>query len=241
MLSAVGNLVPSPTIDLGLSKGRSVSTKISQAADPLAAHPLEGSIGPATRATLNFQYASLRNINHCPNGMYITPSVESTLVWDAVLFVHKGYYQDSVLKFTVTFPNDYPERPPTVRFLTDIFHPLVDPRTGAYSLAPRFRPWRPKEHQIHHILHFIKSTFKEPTLDKLHEEDVLNKEAFKLYRDNRTSFATLAKQSAELSQSPSALYDTSGSKKNHSLRFTPLKPNEVDEVLEALSIHTEAK
>jgi hypothetical protein len=92
MLSAVGNLVPSPTIDLGLSKGRSISTKISQAADPLAAHLLEGSISPATRATLNFQYASLRNINHCPNGMYITPSVESTLVWDAVLFVHKGQH-----------------------------------------------------------------------------------------------------------------------------------------------------
>lgn len=94
MLSAVGNLVPSPTIDLGLglAKGRSVSTKIAQAADPLAAHPLEGSISPATRATLNFQYASLRNINHCPNGMYITPSVESTLVWDAVLFVHKGQH-----------------------------------------------------------------------------------------------------------------------------------------------------
>lgn len=41
------------------------------------------------------------------------------------------------------------------------------------------RVFRPKEHQIHHILHFIKSSFKEPTLDKLHEEDVLNKEAFK--------------------------------------------------------------
>ncbi|KAG1866644.1 UBC-like protein [Suillus subalutaceus] len=229
MLSA--SLVPSPTIDLGLAKGRSVSTKIAQAADP--AHPEGSIISPATRATLNFQYASLRNINHCPTGMYITPSVESILVWDAVLF-------DSVLKFTVSFPNDYPERPPTVRFLTDIFHPLVDPRTGAYSLAPRFRPWRPKEHQIHHILHFIKSTFKEPTLDKLHEEDVLNKEAFN-YRDNRTSFATLAKQSAELSQSPSALYDTSGSKKNHSLRFTPLKPNELDEVLRALSVHTDSK
>lgn len=91
MLSAVGSLVPSPTIDLGLTKGRSASTKIAQAAD--SAHPLEGSIiNPATRATLNFQYASLRNINHCPTGMYITPSVESTLVWDAVLFVHKGQH-----------------------------------------------------------------------------------------------------------------------------------------------------
>jgi len=236
MLSAVGNLVPSPTIDLGMAKGRNVSTTIAPAAD--SALPEGSVVSPATHAALNFQYASLRNTNHCPTGIYITPSMGNPMVWDAVLFVHKGYYRDSVLKFTITFPNDYPERPPTVRFLTDVFHPLVDSRTGVYSLAPRFRPWKPKEHQIHHILHFIKSTLKEPTLDKLQEPDVLNKEAFKLYRDNRTSFAALAKQSAELSQSPSALYDTSGSKRNHSLRFTPLKPNEVREVLGALSIHT---
>lgn len=69
-------------------------------------------------------------------------SAFSILVRRFGLMCLSGYYQDSVLKFTVTFPNDYPERPPTVRFLTDIFHPLVDPRTGAYSLAPRFRPWR---------------------------------------------------------------------------------------------------
>jgi hypothetical protein len=59
------------------------------------------------------------------------------------------------------------------------------------------------------------------------------------YRDNRTSFVALAKQTAELSQSPSALYDASGSKKNHAFQFTHLKPNEVKEALGALSIHTE--
>jgi hypothetical protein len=88
MLSAVGNLVPSPTIDLGMAKGRNVSTTIAPAADSALS---EGSVvSPATRATLNFQYASLRNINHCPTGIYITPSVGNTMVWDAVLFVHKG-------------------------------------------------------------------------------------------------------------------------------------------------------
>jgi hypothetical protein len=84
------SLVPSPTIDLGFAKGKNVSTKIAQAAD--SAHPEGSIISPATRATLNFQYASLRNINHCPTGMYITPSAESILVWDAVLFVHKGQH-----------------------------------------------------------------------------------------------------------------------------------------------------
>lgn len=89
------SLVSSPTIDLGLAKGRSVSTKIVQTADLV--HPEGSIISPATRATLNFQYASLRNINHCPTGMYITPSVESTLVWDAVLFVHKGQHSQYLL------------------------------------------------------------------------------------------------------------------------------------------------
>ncbi|KAG1883126.1 hypothetical protein F4604DRAFT_1576172, partial [Suillus subluteus] len=149
------------------------------------------------------------------------------------------YHQDSLLKFTIMFPNNYPECLPTVQFLTDIFHPLVDPWTGAYKIDKELiHTSRPKEYQIHHILHFIKGMFKEPTLNKLHKEDVLNKEAFN-YCDNQMSFVTLVKQFTELSQSPSALYDTSGSKKSQSLWFTPLKPNELDKVLRALSVHTE--
>ncbi|KAG1837685.1 hypothetical protein C8R48DRAFT_622689, partial [Suillus tomentosus] len=120
-------------------------------------------VSSATRATLNSQYAaSLRNINQCPTGMCITPSVESTLLWDAVLFVHKGYYQDSVLKFTVTFPKNYRERLSTVRFLTDISIPWSNP---GLELTELMRVSRPKEHQIHHVLHFVKSMFKEPTLE----------------------------------------------------------------------------
>jgi ubiquitin-protein ligase len=93
--------------------------------------------------------------------MYITPSVESILVWEAVLFVHKGEhpvetpkdltlsfscplgpYAGSVLKFLMTFPDNYPDRLPTARFLTDVFHPLVATQTGSFNLTARFRPWR---------------------------------------------------------------------------------------------------
>jgi len=88
MLSAVGSLVPSPTVDLLVGKGRGVSTKLAPVAD--SAFSERSTVSPATRAALSFQYASLRNNNHCPTGMYITPSAENTLVWDAVLFVHKG-------------------------------------------------------------------------------------------------------------------------------------------------------
>ncbi|KAF8845755.1 UBC-like protein [Paxillus ammoniavirescens] len=168
----------SPTLDLGIGRPKNASAKTISAVDSPASIS-EASINPVTRAAISFEYASLRHNKHCPTGMYITPSAESILVWEAVLFVHKGYYAGSVLKFLVTFPDSYPDRLPTVRFLTDVFHPLVATQTGSFNLTARFRPWRPKEHHIHDILHFIKVAFKEPTLDKLDEIDAVNKEAFK--------------------------------------------------------------
>jgi ubiquitin-protein ligase len=48
----------------------------------------------------------------------------------------------NILKFRITFPADYPDKPPVVQFLTDVFHPLISQQTGVFNLAPRFRPWR---------------------------------------------------------------------------------------------------
>jgi len=115
------------------------------------------SILSCTSASL--EYASLRHTGHCPLGMYIIPSATNLLVWDAVFFVHQGklkptfsilikfvrfasgYSTDSILKFRLTFPGNYPESPPNVTFLTDVFHPLIS-STGVFNLSPRFRPWR---------------------------------------------------------------------------------------------------
>lgn len=40
------------------------------------------------------EYAALHAEGHCPAGIYILPSVDSLLVWDGVLFVHKGLLCD---------------------------------------------------------------------------------------------------------------------------------------------------
>ena len=52
-----------------------------------------------------------------------------------------GYYADAVLKFRLAFPENYPETPPAVDFITDVFHPLIS-STGSFNLSSRFRPWR---------------------------------------------------------------------------------------------------
>lgn len=58
------------------------------------------------------------------------------------LVAQPGYYTDSILKLRLTFPPEYPERAPTVHFITDIFHPLVSQQDGAFNLGAKFRPWR---------------------------------------------------------------------------------------------------
>ncbi|KAF8469440.1 ubiquitin-conjugating enzyme/RWD-like protein [Gautieria morchelliformis] len=160
-------------------------------------------------------------MQHCPLGVYVVPS-DTLLHWDGVLFLHQGllrnstvinqlyissgYYADAVLKFRLTFPRNFPEQPPSVHFVTDVFHPLVSQQDGRFNLAPRFHSWRPKEHHVFDVLHWIKAAFKRVQLDQLQENDCLNKDAFR-YRDATSSFAALAAQTSALSNSKSALYD----------------------------------
>lgn len=118
--------------------------------------------GPISRATISLEYASLRYQSHCPLGMYVIPFADDPFIWDGALFIHQGepdrihpyplerlksfprqgYYTDSILRFRLTFPHNYPERPPTVHFITDVFHPLISHRDGTFNLTPKFNPWR---------------------------------------------------------------------------------------------------
>ncbi len=172
-----------------------------------------------------------------------------------------GYYTDSILKFRLTFPPNYPERPPVVQFLTDVFHPLISQQDGQFNLAPRFRSWRPKEHHVFEVLHWVKAAFKKHALDEIKDSDCFNKEAFRyvhaclecacvylvaarlvprLYHDTTSSFAALATQSSMLSQSASALFDkdhpSMAGKGSHSMQFKELKPDQLSALRTRLGI-----
>ncbi|KAH9049735.1 UBC-like protein [Lactarius hengduanensis] len=199
-------------------------------------------VNPLSRVAISLEYASLRYQSHCPLGMYVVPLVGDPSIWDAVLFIHQGYYTDSILKFRLTFPHNYPDRPPTVHFVTDVFHPLISQQDGTFNLAPNFNPWRPKEHHVYDILYYIKASFKKHALDQIKEGDCLNREAFR-YHDTTSSFAALATQSSMLSQTASALFDqdhpsmanTKGPP--HSLIFRELKQEQSDALRARLDLH----
>ncbi|KAJ7283676.1 UBC-like protein [Mycena rebaudengoi] len=213
---------------------------------PVAAPP--DSIDPITRTAISLEYASLLNRDHCPLGMYVVPSPENLLVWDAVFFVHQGYYADAIIRFRLTFSTHYPERgPPAVQFLTEVFHPLIS-ETGAFNLAPRFRPWRPKEHRVFDVLHWIKAAFKKHALDGIKESDCFNKEGVPSltvlcrYHETTSSFANLASQSSLLSQSGPALFDrdhhpSMKGKPRDAMPFRELPPEQLQIQREKLGLH----
>ncbi|KAG9691537.1 hypothetical protein KCU95_g7952, partial [Aureobasidium melanogenum] len=62
----------------------------------------------------------------CPKGIYLTPTPRDPHIWQGVLFVRKGPYTPAILKFSLLLAAD---KPPTITFSTDIFHPLVTPLT----------------------------------------------------------------------------------------------------------------
>ncbi|KAI0699819.1 ubiquitin-conjugating enzyme/RWD-like protein [Cytidiella melzeri] len=252
---------PLPIFDPVKARSRGLSRLPSlsgSTAHTNATVPAEVNVSSLTRTTISQEYAALIHTGHCPLGMYVTPTSNNLLVWDAVFFVHQGYYTDSIFKFRITFPAKYPDRPPVVQFLTDVFHPLISQQDGTFNLAPRFRPWRPKEHHIFDVLHWIKASFKKHALDDIKEVDCLNKEAFRsvlttqiqhikslthllrLYHDTTSSFAALATQSSMLSQSASALFDkdhpSMAGKGSHGMLFRELKPDQLASLRKQLGL-----
>ncbi|PCH41532.1 UBC-like protein [Wolfiporia cocos MD-104 SS10] len=238
----ISNLVSSPTLDFSApSWTRHIPRLSSSSSIVLPAPAADAQSTAVARAAVAAEYASIPFRGHCPLGMYMTPSPMDLLVWDAVFFVHQGYYADAILKFRITFPPDYPERPPAVRFLTDVFHPLVTQQDGTFNLAPRFKPWKPKEHHSFDVLHWIKAAFKKHALDEIKEADCLNKEAYRRYHESTSSFAALATQSSQLSQTTSALFDSDHPSKTnrnpHKLQFRELEPEKLDELRAHFKLH----
>lgn len=71
-------------------------------------------------------YNAYTNYADPPAGVSGAPTDNNILLWHAVIFgPHDTPFEDGTFKLTIEFTEEYPNKPPTVRFQSKMFHPNV--------------------------------------------------------------------------------------------------------------------
>ncbi|KAL8569276.1 Ubiquitin-conjugating enzyme E2 A [Nucella lapillus] len=117
-----------------------------------------------------------------PAGVSGAPSDNNIMLWNAVIFgPHDTPFEDGTFKLTIEFTEEYPNKPPSVRFISKMFHPNVY-ADGSICLDILQNRWSPT-YDVSAILTSIQSLLHDPN-----PNSPANNEAAQLYRDNRREY-----------------------------------------------------
>ncbi|EZG43334.1 putative ubiquitin-conjugating enzyme E2 [Gregarina niphandrodes] len=117
-----------------------------------------------------------------PPGVNAAPEGNDLTIWSAVIFgPEETIWQGGTFRLSMAFPEDYPARPPVVRFITSIFHPNVY-QNGDICLDILQNQWTPI-YDISGILTSIRSLLSDPN-----PQSPANSEAARLYVENRREY-----------------------------------------------------
>ena len=125
------------------------------------------------------------------------PTSDDRLRWKAAIVGPEDTpYAGGVFYLAITLPKDYPMKPPTVRFLTRIFHCNVSQNDGLVCLECLQDKWSPVL-SIGHVLSAIVSLLRQPTivdninLSNSHGEDQHRKYSYTAGKCSQTGAAHL--------------------------------------------------
>ncbi|KAL3095340.1 hypothetical protein niasHS_007439 [Heterodera schachtii] len=117
-----------------------------------------------------------------PAGVCGAPTEESIMRWEAVIFGPQDTpFEDGTFKLTLEFTEEYPNKPPTVKFVSKMFHPNVY-ADGSICLDILQNQWSPT-YDVAAILTSIQSLLDEPN-----PNSPANSLAAQLYQENRREY-----------------------------------------------------
>ena len=123
-----------------------------------------------------------------PSNCSAGPINDDLYKWEATIIgPEKTPYESGVFKLEILFPNNYPFKPPKIKFITRIFHPNIN-RYGNICLDILDKQWSPAL-TINKVLLSISSLLSDPNAD-----DPLDVRAAQLYNENREEFNQIARK-----------------------------------------------
>ncbi|KJE97106.1 ubiquitin-conjugating enzyme HR6A [Capsaspora owczarzaki ATCC 30864] len=128
-----------------------------------------------------------------PAGVSGAPTDNNIMVWNAVIFGPEGTpFEDGTFKLSLEFTENYPNRPPTVKFVSQMFHPNVY-ADGGICLDILQNRWSPT-YDVAAILTSIQSLLDEPN-----PNSPANSAAAQLYQENKREYEKKVKAIVEAS------------------------------------------
>jgi ubiquitin-conjugating enzyme E2 A len=126
-----------------------------------------------------------------PGGISGSPLADNIMLWNAVIFGPGDTpFEDGTFKLLLTFDESYPNKPPTVKFLSRMFHPNVY-ANGELCLDILQNRWSPT-YDVAAILTSIQSLLHDPN-----PNSPANAEAAQLYRENMKEYVRRVKATVE--------------------------------------------
>lgn len=134
-----------------------------------------------TREFTNFNKDPPTNCSAGPEG-------EDLYHWTATIMGPEGSpYYGGIFYLTITFPSNYPFKPPKIAFITKIYHPNIN-SSGGICLDILKENWSPAL-TISKVLLSICSLLTDPNPD-----DPLVPEIARKFKDNRVAYEITARE-----------------------------------------------
>ncbi|KAI6177944.1 Ubiquitin-conjugating enzyme domain containing protein [Aphelenchoides besseyi] len=117
----------------------------------------------ATNRRLQKEISDVRAIS--PKLARVIDINESNMLnWQLLLLPTKEPYNKGAFKITITFPVEYPFKPPKIVFNTQIYHPNVDEKGQVCLGVIAPNNWKPAT-RIAQVIHSLLDLIGEPELD----------------------------------------------------------------------------